>query len=320
MDSKPRILIAYDGSVCADAAVADLARAGLSVAADAMVITVTEAWLQPPPSSYEIVAPPFSGVASAQSMAREQQHEQVDAACSMAFQAAKRIEALYPGWEVRSQGHAGSPASTILKVADDWHADLVVVGSHGRSALGRMVLGSVSHKIVTHARCSVRVAREHHRGPGAPIRILLGVDGSHFSQETVRVVAARSWPEGTEARVVAVYDTLVPTVIGQFIPPVVASASESNREECAWIREMVEACARELRKAGIEVSQELVPGDPRRALVEQAREWDADCIFLGARGLSRLDRFLLGSVSAAVATRAGCSVEIVRTAKGNETT
>jgi len=57
----------------------------------------------------------------------------------------------------------------------------------------------------------------------------------------------------------------------------------------------------------------LLPGDPRRALIEEVDQWQADCIFVGARGLSQLDRFLLGSVSAAVASRAHCSVEIIRT-------
>ena len=52
-------------------------------------------------------------------------------------------------------------------------------------------------------------------------------------------------------------------------------------------------------------------GDPKRVLIEEAEQWGADCIFVGARGLRRLERFLLGSVSTAVAARAHCSVEVV---------
>jgi nucleotide-binding universal stress UspA family protein len=111
---------------------------------------------------------------------------------------------------------------------------------------------------------------------------------------------------------VAAYDAVMPTVVGQFIPPVVQVANETSREERAWIREMVEASAIELRRRGLIVSPAVIPGDPRSALIEEARIWRADCIFVGVRGLSRLDRFLLGSVSAAVAARAHCSVEIVR--------
>jgi nucleotide-binding universal stress UspA family protein len=61
------------------------------------------------------------------------------------------------------------------------------------------------------------------------------------------------------------------------------------------------------------VSSEIKLGDPRRLLVDEAKEWGADSIFLGATGLNRLERFLLGSVATAVVTRAHCSVEIVRT-------
>jgi nucleotide-binding universal stress UspA family protein len=50
-------------------------------------------------------------------------------------------------------------------------------------------------------------------------------------------------------------------------------------------------------------------------LIAEAESWGADCIFVGARGMDRIDRFLLGSVSSALAARAHCSVEIVRDRK-----
>ena len=54
-------------------------------------------------------------------------------------------------------------------------------------------------------------------------------------------------------------------------------------------------------------------GDPKRELCKAAEEWGADCIFVGSAGFSnRFERFVLGSVSAAVAARAHCSVEVVR--------
>jgi nucleotide-binding universal stress UspA family protein len=306
-----RILIAYDGSICADGAIADLDRAGLPEKAEVMVVTVAEVWLQPPPSSYEILEAPYCDAATARGLARRQEQNQIDAACSIAFQAAKRLELSHPQWEIRHGGHCGSPASTILRLADSFHADLIVVGSHGRSALGRFVLGSISQKVVTHSHCSVRVARGHPNKPGAPIRILIGVDGSRGSQEAIRAVALRNWPERTEARMVAVHDALIPAPIGQFMPPITGKLYEESAEN-TWIDKLVDASRRELEEAGIIVSSQLLPGDPRSGLIEAAREWAVDCIFLGARGLSRLDRFLLGSVSAAIAARAESSVEIVQ--------
>ena len=59
----------------------------------------------------------------------------------------------------------------------------------------------------------------------------------------------------------------------------------------------------------------VVEGDPKQVLLNEAQDWGADCIFLGSLGLTRFERFLLGSVSTAVVARAHCSVEIHRTGK-----
>jgi nucleotide-binding universal stress UspA family protein len=68
-----------------------------------------------------------------------------------------------------------------------------------------------------------------------------------------------------------------------------------------------------LRATGLEVQEPVMRmGDPKRLVVDEANAWSADCIFVGARGLSRMQRVLLGSVSGAVAARATCSVEVIR--------
>jgi nucleotide-binding universal stress UspA family protein len=60
----------------------------------------------------------------------------------------------------------------------------------------------------------------------------------------------------------------------------------------------------------------VTEGEPKVMLVNEARSWNADTIFLGARGLGLVERFLLGSVSATVVSHAPCTVEIVRALKG----
>jgi nucleotide-binding universal stress UspA family protein len=70
-----------------------------------------------------------------------------------------------------------------------------------------------------------------------------------------------------------------------------------------------------LYKHGLKVSYAVFTGDPRRVLVNEAEDWRATTIFAGARGLNGFDRFLLGSVSAAIASRAHCAVEVVRPVK-----
>ncbi|MGH8069352.1 MAG: universal stress protein [Candidatus Entotheonellia bacterium] len=75
-----------------------------------------------------------------------------------------------------------------------------------------------------------------------------------------------------------------------------------------------DAALDDLRWAGLTGFSVLREGHPQRALLEEIARWGADGVFVGSRGLGQVKRFLLGSVSAAMAMRAHCSVEVVRTA------
>jgi nucleotide-binding universal stress UspA family protein len=83
-------------------------------------------------------------------------------------------------------------------------------------------------------------------------------------------------------------------------------------EEHARVKVAIDAAVEKLRKAGLRVSVVMKEEEPKALLLNEAEGWNADCIFVGARGLGRVERLLTGSVSSAVAARAHCSVEIVR--------
>jgi len=99
-----------------------------------------------------------------------------------------------------------------LPSAQQWGADLVVVGSHGRSPLGRLIFGSVSQKVLAYSPCSVRIARGRDGPTGPlplsddPVRVLLAVDGSPDAAAAVDAVCSRAWPRGSEVRVVTTAD------------------------------------------------------------------------------------------------------------------
>jgi nucleotide-binding universal stress UspA family protein len=315
MSKKMKILIAYDGSACADNAIEDMLRAGLPSEAEALVMSVEEEWMPPPPiSSYELVGGVFPqgnlGVRTAPELT-----EQVDITQELALKAKARVQELFPAWNVMEFSCTGSPATEILKKADDWNSDLIIVGSHGHTALGRFFFGSVSHKILTEAHCTVRVSRCGAEELYDKEKIIVAVDGSLGSEAAVKTVAARKWPADTQVKLLIVTDPLKPSLVGNLMPTVVQWVDESNQEEREWAKDLVQQQANELRQNGLRVSFAVLEGDPRRVLINEAEEWKATTIFLGARGLSGLDRFLLGSVSAAIASRAHCAVEIVRPTK-----
>jgi nucleotide-binding universal stress UspA family protein len=318
MKEKMKILIAYDGSDCADAALDDLRRAGLPRVLEALVVSVAEVWLPPPtPPGDEIneEAGEVHGLSADMKAVYAGKLSAVEEARALAQRARERLQSNFPEWTVSSEALYGSPAWEIIMKADEWEPDLIVVGSHGRSALERLVLGSVSQKIVTEARCSVRVARGRLDEPdAAAVRIVVAVDGSPGSQRAVREVANRAWPQNTEARVVVVVDDpLTLTLLSRLIPPVARLIEEASGDDPAWVQKIVDEALKELSATELSVSSNIAKGDPKRVLVEEAETWSADCVFVGSTGFgSRLERFMLGSVSSAVVARAHCSVEVVR--------
>jgi nucleotide-binding universal stress UspA family protein len=321
MKDKMKILIAYDGSACAEAALDDLQRAGLPVEAEAVVMSVTEVWLPaPPPSSAEVVELARAvHVPSDMTRVYSKNSPAVQAAQALADRAASRLRTNFPQWQITTQIAVGSPKSEVIHQADNWKPDLIVLGSQGHSALARLVLGSVSQGVLADAHCSVRIARGRVEERDTPVRIVIGVDGSDASAGAVREVAGRNWPPGSEVRVIAVTDPLSPGFISSLIPPVRDFVNESNQADLDWLKKLLDRSLEEFKSSELRVSTEIKEGDPRRDLVEAAEVWSADCIFVGSIGFNnRFERFVLGSVSATVAARAHCSVEVVRPPKIEE--
>ena len=286
-----KLLIAYDGSTFSDAALDDLLRAGLPSVAEAHVLSVSEVFV--PVVSHTGIALPMP---SYEFISHEKNEAQ-----NLAQTAAERIKQHFPAWTVRANGYAGSTVREILTQADVWQPELIVVGSHGRTALSRLFLGSVTMSVLHGAYSPVRVVRGDVRRDQTPVRNVIGVDGSPGSTAVIESVARRAWPLGTEFRVLTSY--------GPFRRQTDPGVFESEKSFAGKAQAV--ALAR-LSAAGLNASGKALLDDPRRALIEEADAWKADCIFVGARGLNTFERLLLGSVSSKVAGHASCTVEVVR--------
>jgi len=291
-----KILIAYDGSTCADDALNDLPRAGLPREADALIVQVQERWLSPPSGYKTVEEVVVSTNAVAAKPARDMVEPQTEANgenLETLERASQRTGAYFPEWKMETLSLKGSPAREIIRQAKEWNADLVVVGSHGCTESKRFMLGSVSHKIANEAACSVRVVRGQAWKQGSPSRLLIGLDGSAGASAAVEEVAGRMWIMGSEVRLVVARD-----------------ASENNSK---WLGEYVENIRKILEHAELAVTELIEEEDPKQIIVASAEEWGADCIFLGANDAKNsYENHLLGSVSTAVVARAHCTVEIVR--------
>ena len=136
-----KILIAYDGSESSDAALEDLKSAGLPKTAEATVVSLADVFL-PPPNNEEVDSSSGMTVPASVRRAYERAEHEVKKAESMARRASEQVQKCFPEWHVRHQALADSPAWALIRMADEWKADLIVVGAHGHSVLGgRVILG-----------------------------------------------------------------------------------------------------------------------------------------------------------------------------------
>jgi nucleotide-binding universal stress UspA family protein len=188
---------------------------------------------------------------------------------TLADKAVGRIRSDFPEWEVEATVIPGSPSESIIVKADEWGADLLVVGSHGHTMLGSFFLGSVSQTVVAHAHCSARVARiRPHKqtvDPDSPVRIIIGVDGSPGAETAVRAVTSRQWPQGSEARVVN----------GSWSMPPVREDMETHeniaRQLAEWsarerrvAEEIIDSAVEQLKAAGLVTTAVFKEEEPKR--------------------------------------------------------
>ena len=318
-----KILVGYDGSECAEAAINGLARAGLPDNAEAVVVTVIdpvpggqidglhglEVLLADPMPSDPTPAPDEPGSFPAL----------MDTARGIARKGAEHLQRTFPNWRIHRRALAGSPYWGLIRAAESWGADLITVGSHGRSAFSRAIFGSVSHFVINHAPCSVRIARCTGDRREGPIRVLLAFDNSADSQLALRSLRQRAWPAGTEIRIVAVIDVASLYMTAPYEYPAGHWSSEMEKELRDMLNRAVTSAVEELKQAGLTATGEVKEGDPKQVLIDEAETWPADSIFLGARGHSMLERFLIGSVSIAIASRAHCSAELIRPKRTSDT-
>ncbi len=281
-----KIVIGYDGSEVSDAAIDSLALAGLPDDASVVVVSVAENWLRP---------------------------ESTESAATLANAGAERLRTMFPHWRIEATTAEGSPGREILRRARNYGADLIVLGErHVGPEKPNMFLGSTSRRVLNEAEASVRVSRGHDVDHPRPVRILIGFDGSPGSIGAVEQVCKRTWPFGSSATLLMIADDNVLSLVGRFAPQISNATIEAKLVK-QWAETLAATSMDKLRDAGLSVTLHIEPGYPKETLISTADRLAVDEIFVGPnRGANSFDRFLLGSVSSAVASRANCSVEVVR--------
>jgi nucleotide-binding universal stress UspA family protein len=141
-----KILLAIDGSAPSQDAIDEVAHRPWPSPSSLRILSVTQPY-----------TPPATEVVLASATLEEIRQRQTQEVEQLTRQASERIAA--SGLSVDAEVREGDPRTAIVDAADEWQADLIVVGSHGRTGLKRLVMGSVAQAVVSHAHCSVEVVR-----------------------------------------------------------------------------------------------------------------------------------------------------------------
>lgn len=285
-----RTLVAVDGSAQAYEAVRALSQISRC---DAVILVHA---LDVPAPAYPMMVPEISrDLYTMQERAMREEGERV-------MRTAASLLPLNAG-PVSKIIEVGKPIDVILSMVEREHIDLIVVGARGVGALRELMLGSVSHRVVTHAACSVLIV-------GAPFRavrhMILAVDGTEETQTAVRFLQQRPFKEAGDITVLTVIPYAHPAwPVGAVIP------EPWQKEVLADARRFAEGVASTLTGMGYRAKGIAAEGAPASHILEAAATEQADLIILGSRHRG-LRRVMMGSVSHAVLHRSPCSVLILR--------
>lgn len=293
MDSQGRIIVGYDGSEPAGAAVDWAAAQAQHRALPLTVLSVVD---------YVGMMPGIYGPSSWPELFQEEADRIAAEGVDLATKANRSIE-------ITGEGRVGQVAQTLIQLAGP--DDQLVVGTRGRSELTGTLLGSVGFAVTARAPCPVVVVRGNPAAPGPDRPVLVGVDGSAGARSALRYAADRAaavraplivascfhpasiWAEAnyysTEAPGAPDFDQRAREAAGQVV-------ADNARLAVQW-------------HPGLEVRELLLSGTADRELVTAA----ASCglLVVGTRGHGGFVGLLLGSVSHGVIRSAPCPVCVV---------
>jgi nucleotide-binding universal stress UspA family protein len=292
-----RVVLATDGSPDAQAATRYLSIFPLPESAAVLVVSVVDV----PRSALDGV--PVRGF-------REPAREE---ASRIAEQARAELAGRWPTTAVATV--EGDPREAIVRVAEEWQADLVVLGARGLGAVERVVLGSVSLGVTHHADCPVLVVKGR---PKSLNTVLVAVDGSPDASHAARFLGALPLAPGTRIRLFGVVEPAhVPGSAPEYVQAALQDAVHDLAAERRQVLESVLAeLAAELRANAVVVERQIASGRAADRIIAAAAARGTDLIVVGARGLGPLRRVLLGSVSDRVLRAADCPVLVVKRAPG----
>ncbi|MFB6184274.1 MAG: universal stress protein [Haloarculaceae archaeon] len=215
------------------------------------------------------------------------------------------VEDVFDGWEALTTAvRRGKPAETILDYATEVDADVLTMGTHGRTGLDHVVTGSVTERVLRHADVPVLTVRATERNRvDAYEEVLVPTDGSDAAAAAVAHAIAIARETGARVHAVTVVDVESVAIGPDYASPgtLIESLKMAGTEATDDVAERV-------RAAGLSATTAVQQGFPTQELLAYAEANDVDLIAMGTHGRTGLGRVLLGSTTERIVRRADVPV------------
>jgi len=203
------------------------------------------------------------------------------------------------GVDLTTELREGKPAVQILESVGDLDVDLIVMGTHGRSGLRRLVLGSVAEKVLRTTNVPALLVPPAATVDGVDVEyreILLPTDGSEGAETAV------DWglklADSYDGRIHTIYSVDTGRFAGEGEVIGMYEALERTGEAA------LDTVRQQAREAGVDVTATLGTGSAARAIRSYSEDPDVDLIVMGPHGRSGVERYLIGSVTESVVRHA----------------
>lgn len=242
----------------------------------------------------------------------EQLYQALEQHAEARLEATKDAQASAAGFRVKSaQRRAISAASAVLDYAEEAEIDVIVMGTHGRRGLRRLLLGSVAEEVIRLAPCPVLTVPERAEGGpvDAPKRIVVPIDFSEHSKLALAYAGELSALYEAELLLLHVVDELVYPDFYPYALPSTPSMTEDLLEQSRQrLNHLLEGLSRQIAPATVHVRA----GRAAPTINDFASEHQAGLIIIASHGLTGLSHMLLGSVTTQVVRGATCPVFTVK--------
>ncbi|MFN8446272.1 MAG: universal stress protein [Caldilineaceae bacterium] len=221
------------------------------------------------------------------------------------------------GFKATAHFLVGSPSECILRLAEEEHVDLIAMSTHGRTGIGRALLGSVSDQVVRNARPPVFLvpAAAVAKPEKSPEDLLVPLDGSQFAETALPIAQSFAQMTATAIQLLRVIEPAT-THERELMYGNADSLSAVFQTRAKIATNYLEQIRLRLQLAGIPSSHHVVFGKPAAAIAQIASSEEIDLIVMSTHGRSGVERLVYGSIASQVIHDATCPLLLMH---GQET-